>query len=82
MAFCLQIISHFSLSSQYLLNEVVKNCFGIATDKSGCCVLQQCVSHARGETKDHLMAEIIRNVLDLSENCYGFVFTKALSSLL
>lgn len=63
--------------SQYLLNEVANNCFAIATDKSGCCVLQQCVNYAKGEMKDHLMSVIVHNVLDLADDCYGFVSAEA-----
>ena len=58
---------------QYLLNEVANNCYQIATDKSGCCALQQCVDHSKGEARSHLVREIIANALHLSENQYGCV---------
>lgn len=43
----------------------------IALDKSGCCVLQQCVEHAVGEPRERLIAEITSNALLLSEHPYG-----------
>lgn len=49
------------------------NCYGIATDKSGCCVLQHCVEYSKGAQQERLVAEIIANALLLAEDCYGFV---------
>ncbi|KAH7518065.1 hypothetical protein FEM48_Zijuj09G0131000 [Ziziphus jujuba var. spinosa] len=62
-----------------LLDEVAANCLEIATDKSGCCILQTCVSYAcaahhapqTGEAKKRLLAEIISNAQILSEHPYG-----------
>ncbi|CAL0323807.1 unnamed protein product [Lupinus luteus] len=65
------IVSDGRLSLQYLLNVVANNCFEIATDKSGCCVMHHCLDYAQGETKELLMAEIIVNASLLSEDCYG-----------
>lgn len=46
----------------------------IATDRSGCCVMQDCVKiTANGESGKRLVAEITKNVLLLSEHPYGFV---------
>ncbi|KAM0028623.1 putative armadillo-like helical, pumilio domain-containing protein [Helianthus debilis subsp. tardiflorus] len=56
---------------QPILNVVADNCLDIATDKSGCCVLQLCVLHADEASKERLMTEIIENALDLSEHPYG-----------
>ena len=58
---------------QYLLNEVTDNCYHIATDKSGCCALQQCVDHSKGEARARLVREIISNALHLAEDQYGCV---------
>lgn len=52
---------------------VADNCYGIATDKSGCCVLQHCVEYSKGAQRERLVAEIIANALLLAEDCYGFV---------
>ncbi|XP_076953893.1 putative pumilio homolog 8, chloroplastic [Bidens hawaiensis] len=56
---------------QPILDVVADNCLDIATDKSGCCVLQLCVLHAEEVSKERLMTEIIENALDLSEHPYG-----------
>ena len=58
---------------QPILDVIADNCVDIATDKSGCCVLQHCVSCAVGETKDRLPTPIIVNSLHLFEHPYGFV---------
>lgn len=55
---------------------MVDNCFGIATDKSGCCVLQQCIKYAQGEVRERLVADIIANAMLLAEDRYGFVPTQ------
>lgn len=67
------VYHHCPISSQHILNVVADNCLDIATDKSGCCVLQQCVAHAQGEPRDRLIAEITSNSLILSEHPYGYV---------
>ncbi|KAL0356891.1 UNVERIFIED_CONTAM: putative pumilio8, chloroplastic [Sesamum calycinum] len=58
---CLKFFS--SEDNKHILNVVADNCLDIATDKSGCCVLQQCVAHAQGEPRDRLIAEITSNSL-------------------
>lgn len=57
---------------QHLINEIAKNCFGIATNRNGCCVLQSCIENAHGEARESLVNEIIANAVQLSENPYGF----------
>lgn len=52
---------------------VIDNCIGIAKDKVGCCVLQQCVDYCYGETKGRLIAAIIEEALILAQDRYGFV---------
>ncbi|CAL5368015.1 unnamed protein product [Camellia sinensis] len=56
---------------EHLWTVVADNCLEIATNKSGCCVLQQCVLHAEGEPRERLLAEITRNALILAEHPYG-----------
>ena len=77
-----QVVLHVSLPLtfnrmsfflQLLIEIVADNCLDIATDKSGCCVLQQCLPNAEGETLERMMAEIIANAVFLSEHPYGFV---------
>jgi len=60
---------------------VAENCFGIATNKSGCCVLQRCVEYSEGEARDRLLAEIIENALLLAEDHYGFVLLNLINAL-
>ena len=58
---------------QDLLNEVAINCLEIARDKTGCCLLQDCVVRAEGKLKENLLESIISNSLVLSKDPYGFV---------
>ncbi|XP_010277176.1 PREDICTED: pumilio homolog 12-like [Nelumbo nucifera] len=55
----------------YLLNAVADHSVEIATDRSGCCVLQQCLAHAKGEPRERLIAEITENALLLSQDPFG-----------
>lgn len=70
------------LALQYILKEVADNCFEIATNRSGCCVMQTCVENSKGEFRDRIIAEIIANALPLAEDRYGFVYLKHLSILI
>lgn len=55
-----------------LVEEIVESCVNLATEKSGCCVLQQCILHAKEEHKGRLIAEIVTNALVLSDHPYGY----------
>ncbi|CAL0305797.1 unnamed protein product [Lupinus luteus] len=68
----LHCLKNFSPEDNKCLLRVVANhCFSIATDKTGCCVLKECVNYAHGETKVRLIAEIIMNAPLLAEDAYG-----------
>lgn len=58
---------------QQILNVIAENCVVIACDKSGCCILQQIMSHAVGESRRFLIAQIISNALHLSQHPFGYV---------
>ncbi|PON91063.1 Coatomer beta subunit [Trema orientale] len=65
-------IKHFSEKDNELLFNVLANhCIQVATDKTGCCVLQLCVEYSRGEVREHFLAEIIANAILLAEDRYG-----------
>ncbi|XP_057964897.1 pumilio homolog 12-like [Malania oleifera] len=66
---CLKLFSR--PNTEPLLLEIAANCVDIAIDKSGCCALQQCVAHARGEARDRLLAQVVSNAVFLSGNPYG-----------
>ncbi|KFK32127.1 hypothetical protein AALP_AA6G201600 [Arabis alpina] len=64
--------SHFTPSqSRRLLEVIVQNCYQIAIDQYGCCMLQLCIGKSSGELRDRLIREIINNALNLCVNCYG-----------
>ncbi|GER42158.1 pumilio 12 [Striga asiatica] len=64
-------LRYFKEDNKHILNVVADNCLDVATDKSGCCVLQQCLTHSSGEPRDRLMAQITSNALILAEHPYG-----------
>ncbi|MED6162898.1 hypothetical protein PIB30_074777 [Stylosanthes scabra] len=75
-------VKHFSSEhTKYMLKIVAANIFKIATDKSGCCVIQQFVDHSEGDSKDQLMAGIIVNAPLLAQHCYGNYVVQHLVSL-
>lgn len=57
---------------QLILNEIAENCYKVATDRSGCCVLQACVEHSHGEVRNRLISEIINNAVHIAEDPFGF----------
>jgi len=59
-------ISQVNYILQPLLYEIANNCFAIATQKSGCCVIQSCVESAGGELRDCIIAEILTNAKQLT----------------
>ncbi|KAL5855399.1 hypothetical protein ACOSQ4_005201 [Xanthoceras sorbifolium] len=55
-----------------LVEEITVNSVDLATNKSGCCVLQHCLEHVNeGEQKGQLIAEIVANALILSGDAFG-----------
>ncbi|CAJ1924500.1 unnamed protein product [Sphenostylis stenocarpa] len=52
------LVLHLS-PSQFIIDEVAENCVEIATDKSGCAVLQTCLHHAKDNTMKRLLEEIV-----------------------
>ncbi|CAL5383815.1 unnamed protein product [Camellia sinensis] len=58
-------------SSQHLLKVMADNCFEIATNKSGCCVMQSSVENSQGEYRERLVSEIIANAPHLAEDQFG-----------
>ncbi|KAK7308093.1 hypothetical protein VNO77_41688 [Canavalia gladiata] len=57
--------------TQFILDEVAKNCVEVASDKSGCSVYQKCLHHAQGDAKRRLIEEIVSSALVLAEHPYG-----------
>lgn len=58
-------------SVQNLLEGIAQNCYRIAIDQNGCCMLQQCLGIGCNPLKQRLIHEIISNALRLCLNCYG-----------
>ncbi|KAJ0235448.1 Pumilio RNA-binding repeat-containing protein [Hirschfeldia incana] len=54
-----------------LLQVIVQNCYQIALDQHGCCMLQQCIGKSPPEIRDPLISGILTNSLGLCINRYG-----------
>ncbi|KAL7243534.1 hypothetical protein ACSBR1_015852 [Camellia fascicularis] len=67
--YCLKIFS--DEDNMHILHELPHNCLAIATKKSGCCMLHNCLAHSQGEPINRLVAEIAANALVLSKSHYG-----------
>ncbi|CAK8571296.1 unnamed protein product [Lathyrus sativus] len=57
--------------TKIFLSIIATNSLSIARDKTGCCVIQYCASHAQGEVKNRLIDDIVLNAPLLAEDCYG-----------
>ncbi|KAG0481284.1 hypothetical protein HPP92_012142 [Vanilla planifolia] len=66
---CLQYLSKYC---EFLMEAAISNCFELATDAQGCCVLQKCLTHSEeGDQKQRLMTEILSKSLSLSKDPFG-----------
>ncbi|GMY38616.1 putative pumilio homolog 8, chloroplastic isoform X1 [Fagus crenata] len=65
------IVTPFYFSLQHILNEIAENCLDIAINRSGCCLLQECIAYADKEARDQILVEIAANALLLSEHPFG-----------
>ncbi|XP_024008001.1 pumilio homolog 15 [Eutrema salsugineum] len=64
--------THFSPSqNRYLLQVIAQNCYQVAIDQFGCCMLQQCIGKSYQEIRDPLIEKIITHSMSLCVNCYG-----------
>jgi len=45
----------------------------IATDKSGCSILQKCLHHAKDNNMKRLIEEIVSHASLLTEHPFGFI---------
>lgn len=60
---------------QLLINNLADNCYKVAIDRSGCCVLQICMEKSKGQPRQRLVSEIVANAVHLSRDPYGFVLS-------
>lgn len=68
---CLILSCHWQL----LIDNLADNCYKVAVDRSGCCVLQICVEKSKGQPRQRLVSEILANAVHLSRDPYGFVLS-------
>ncbi|GAB4845053.1 hypothetical protein Ancab_038458 [Ancistrocladus abbreviatus] len=66
---CLQCFS--SEDNKFIFDAAAKLCVDIATHRHGCCVLQRCITHSKGEHQQKLIAEISANGLLLAQDPFG-----------
>ncbi|KAG7977490.1 hypothetical protein I3843_05G034100 [Carya illinoinensis] len=66
---CLQCLS--IEHNKFIFVAAAKYCVDLGTHQHGCCVLQRCISHSKGELQENLVAEISANGLLLAQDAYG-----------
>ena len=49
----------------------LEHCLELATDRSGCCVMQRCMDYASTAQKDQLVTCILDNFMVLVQNAFG-----------
>ncbi|CAJ1977366.1 unnamed protein product [Sphenostylis stenocarpa] len=54
-----------------ILDVVAKNCYGIAIDRYGCCIIQKCIEHDDVPAFYQLVYNLILNAEDLANDQYG-----------
>lgn len=51
--------------NQFIYDSIAANVILVATHRHGCCVIQRCIDHAKGDQKEFLVNEIIFHGLEL-----------------
>ncbi|KAL9286069.1 putative plant self-incompatibility S1, armadillo-like helical, pumilio domain-containing protein [Arabidopsis thaliana] len=64
--------------TRYLLEVIVQNCYQVAIDQNGCCMLKKLIRQSSRELRDPLIKEIISIAVRLCGNCYGTLTPKSL----
>jgi len=54
------------------LDVVAQNCYNIAVNKCGCCIIQKCMQHEDVPAFFDLVVNLISNAEALAKDQYGF----------
>ncbi|KAG2269685.1 hypothetical protein Bca52824_064240 [Brassica carinata] len=65
------LLSKSTNANDGLLQMIVQNCYQVAIDHYGSCLLQQCIGKSRQEIREPLIREIITNATNLCVDRYG-----------
>ncbi|WCJ44483.1 pumilio 7 [Euphorbia peplus] len=66
---CLQCLSNED--NKFIFDAAAKFCVEVATHRHGCCVMQRCITHSTGRSRDKLVVEISKNALLLAQDPFG-----------
>lgn len=58
-------------NNEFIFEEITKNIVSVATHKHGCCVVQWCIDYATPTQRRNLVAVIVHNSLELSQDAFG-----------
>jgi len=61
----------FTVFKQFIYEAAAANCFDMAIHRHGCCVLQRCISSARGAYQAKLIVEICARGFELAQDPFG-----------
>ncbi|CAD6209964.1 unnamed protein product [Miscanthus lutarioriparius] len=57
--------------NKFIFEGAAANCFNMAVHRHGCCVLQRCISNARGVYQANLIVEICARGFELAQDPFG-----------
>ncbi|KAF8718100.1 hypothetical protein HU200_025578 [Digitaria exilis] len=57
--------------NKFIFEAAAANCFNMAVHRHGCCVLQRCISSARGGYQAKLIVEICAHGFELAQDPFG-----------
>ena len=58
-------------NSQFIFDAVGRHCVIVGTHRHGCCVLQRCIDHAKGDQRSRLISAITSNAFSLVQDPFG-----------
>jgi hypothetical protein len=61
----------FVLFKQFIFEAAATHCFEMAIHRHGCCVLQRCISSARGGYQAKLIVEVCAHGFELAQDPFG-----------
>jgi hypothetical protein len=61
-----------TLFAQFIFEAAATHCFEMAIHRHGCCVLQKCITSARGEHQAKLIVEVCAHAFQLAQDPFGY----------
>lgn len=65
------LLVYSTLFGQFIFEAAATHCFEMAIHRHGCCVLQKCITSARGEYQAKLIVEVCAHAFQLAQDPFG-----------